>query len=291
MPLTRRPHSLNCYALSKLWHRCTTIDLRVGDISFINKQAKSWLYADLLEKPEELALCHQPADGGLGLYHVEQRALANQINCFLETACNPSFRRNQYHHTLYQYFVLDENVPQPLKPPYFREDFFQIIRRINATPLNTSRITVKEIYRFLMDDFTMTEEAGRQSLKPLRIERAAPAVSWDKTWQLARQSMLGPSLTSFLFKLLHNILPTAERTARILPNQSPKCNKCREEENETLLHAFFQCPGNQRVTESLLVGLRSITPSLTPFNILAFQATEKHSFPLVWNTASFHSCL
>ena len=221
------------------------------DLSFINKQAKSWLYADLLEKPEELALYRQPADGGLGLYHVQQRALANQINCFLETACNPSFRRNQYHLTLYQYFVLEENVPKPDIPPYFRGEFFQIIKRINASPLNPSRITVRDIYRFLMDEVTMTGDAGRQKLQPLRVERATPSISWDRTWQLSRQKMLGPNLTSFLFKLLHNILPTAERTARILPNQSPQCNKCREEENETLLHAFFQCPGNQRVTESL----------------------------------------
>ena len=56
MELTMCPHSLNCYAFSKIWHRCTSIDLRAGDVNYINKQAKSWLYADLLEKPEELAL-------------------------------------------------------------------------------------------------------------------------------------------------------------------------------------------------------------------------------------------
>ena len=56
MPLTMSPHSLNTYALPKLWHRCNTINLRVGDINNINKESKSWLYADLLEKPEELAL-------------------------------------------------------------------------------------------------------------------------------------------------------------------------------------------------------------------------------------------
>ena len=65
MPLSMRPHSLNCYALPKLWHKCATIDLRVGDVVAINKIAKSWLYADLLEKPEELALYRQPDAGGL----------------------------------------------------------------------------------------------------------------------------------------------------------------------------------------------------------------------------------
>jgi hypothetical protein len=70
MPLTMRPHSINCYAFSKLRQKCCTIDLRVMDIKTINKQAKGWLYADMLEKPEEMALFRQPIDGGLGLYHV-----------------------------------------------------------------------------------------------------------------------------------------------------------------------------------------------------------------------------
>ena len=33
MPLTMRPHSLNCYAYSKLWHKCFTMDLRAADPS------------------------------------------------------------------------------------------------------------------------------------------------------------------------------------------------------------------------------------------------------------------
>jgi hypothetical protein len=90
---------------------------------------------------------------------------------------------------------------------------------INSTPLSLSKIKVKEIYRFLSDEITMTDEGGSQSLKPLRIEQALPSVPWDRTWLFARQFMLGPDIYSFFFKLLHRILPTAERVARILPNQ------------------------------------------------------------------------
>ena len=86
MPLTMSPHSLNTYALPKLWHRCNTINLRVGDINNINKESKSWLYTDLLEKPEELALYRHPVDSGLGLHHIKVKALAYQITYFLETA-------------------------------------------------------------------------------------------------------------------------------------------------------------------------------------------------------------
>ena len=90
----------------------------------------------------------QPREGGLGLYHVQQRALANQINCFLETSCNPAFQRNLFHQALFQYYILGEDIPKPDIPPYFKGEFFQVIRRINTTPLNLSKISIQEIYRF-----------------------------------------------------------------------------------------------------------------------------------------------
>ena len=91
MPLTMRPHSLNCFAFLKLWHKSFTTDLSVGDITAINKLAKSWLYADLLKKPSELALYRHPSMGGLGLHHVQARAMPDLISNFLETACNSKF--------------------------------------------------------------------------------------------------------------------------------------------------------------------------------------------------------
>ena len=51
MPLTMRPWSVNSYVLSKVWFRCGTVDLRVSDITAINSSVKSWLYADVFEKP------------------------------------------------------------------------------------------------------------------------------------------------------------------------------------------------------------------------------------------------
>ena len=169
MPLTMRPFSLNTYAFPKLWHRCNTIDLRVGDVSAINKQAKAWLYADMLEKPEELALYRQPVDGGLGLHHVQLRALAYQISCFLETSCNPQFRRNQFHEALLRYYVFDDNIQQPDQPPFFKGEFFPTIKRLNQTPLNLSKVSLKEVYRFLIEEITMSEDTIELSSSTLRI--------------------------------------------------------------------------------------------------------------------------
>ena len=53
MPLTMRPWSINSYVLSKVWFKCGTVDLRVADISAVTSSVKSWLYADVFEKPSE----------------------------------------------------------------------------------------------------------------------------------------------------------------------------------------------------------------------------------------------
>ena len=300
MQLTLRPHSLNCYAFSKLWHRSTSIDLRVGDIVAINKQAKAWLYADLLEKPGELALYRQPKQGGLGLYNVEIRARAHLINSFLETACNPKFRRNQFHEALYNSYVLEDDTHmKPDIPPYFKGDFFPAIRRIHATPLNVANTNLKDVYRFLIEEVTMSEEdiggTGSQKLIPLRVETSQPANNWEMVWEMARQSKLEPDLATFLFKLLHQILPTAERVSRILPNQSPLCTrcKCNPPAVETLQHAMFECSENNGVSTVLLNGLKKVLPDLTPNKVLSlnFLPPEDLNFSLVWSIAHFLSSM
>ena len=112
---------------------------------------------------------------------------------------------------------------------------------------------------------------------------------------MARQSMLDPNLTSFLFKMLHQILPTAERVARILPNQSPHCSRCNTNNQtiETLQHAMFDCEASQPASSVLLQGLRRSVPEITPSRILTldFDCQEEQSFPVTWAIAHFLSSL
>ena len=94
---------------------------------------KSFIYTDLLEKPDELNLYRDIEDGGLGLMNIQVRAKAALISTFLQTAVNPNFSRNFYHYHLYRYFVLGENFPKPDIPPNFAGDFFPTIRKIPHT--------------------------------------------------------------------------------------------------------------------------------------------------------------
>ena len=118
LPITQRGWSLNCYALSKVWFKAKSVDLRVCDIQSITSSCKSWLYQDMLAKPEEMIL-HRPASyGGLGLQHIKYKSMAGFISTFLQTAANPAFQSNLLHTLLYRKYVLEEDdVPgAPAKP-------------------------------------------------------------------------------------------------------------------------------------------------------------------------------
>ena len=54
IPLSNRPHSLNTISHSKVWFKCSSINIRVCDHNKITSNIKSWLFADQLEKPENM---------------------------------------------------------------------------------------------------------------------------------------------------------------------------------------------------------------------------------------------
>ena len=102
------------------------------DISKITSSAKSWMYADMILKPEEMILVRPPTFGGLGMLDIKMKALAGLIRTFLETACIKGFRHSLYHKLLFQYHVLeDRNISDPGTPPLYSMDFFSYIRQAN----------------------------------------------------------------------------------------------------------------------------------------------------------------
>ena len=160
-PSTDRPWSINTYALTKVWYRCHTVDLRVMDISSVTSKVKSWLFQDQLEKPPEMVL-HTPVQmGGLGLHSVKYKAMASLIRTFLETAANPAFKHNLYHTLLYRVNVLDDDsvVNPPPLPPYYSAAFFSTIKNVKEnTPLNVTTMSTAQWYRVLVEqDITMID--------------------------------------------------------------------------------------------------------------------------------------
>ena len=74
-------------------------------------------------------------------------------------------------------------------------------------------MTEKQWYTLLSEDTCAMEEDenGQREYIKCRVERSSPDTDWEQCWRLARLPGIGPENTSFLFKLMHQILPTQER--------------------------------------------------------------------------------
>ena len=289
MPITQRGWSINSYALSKVWFRTKCVDLRVCDIANITKSCKSWLYQDTLIKPEEFVI-HRPHQyGGLGLHHVKQKALAGYITTFLQTAANPAFCRNLLHSLLYRKHILGEDVPgaPDPPPPYFSQEFFSVIRRTKEeTPLNIIKMTEKDWVRLLTEEYvTMTNNAntGHQQFLPCRAELASPDTDWSLAWAACRQPGIPPVLASFLWRLMHNLLPTQAKLHRMNTIRSSVCKMPGCTEIGSLDHELLLCSKNNGVGLKLISCLQQHIPGLVAEDVLRLDhgsAQEDMSLPI-----------
>ena len=74
--------------------------------------------------------------------------------------------------------------------------------------------------------------------KKLSPELLCPLIDRPKSWSLAKLPVLGSEHVTFLWRLMHNILPTKERVNRLTPSTTPHCRLCQDQTVETLQHAL-----------------------------------------------------
>ena len=294
MPLTMRPWSINSYILSKVWFKCGSVDLRIGDIAAINTSMKSWLFADLLQKPSEMVMCRPTSVGGLGITSVKFKAQANLIRSFMETAANPKFKHSLLHSALYRYHVLcDTTIPNPGYLPCYPASFFDIIRSVHQdTPLNVTTMTTSQWVRLLTEDgLTMEYSDGVQQYVPCRAETLAPTNNWSTTWQLVRLHGLDNELKSFNFKLLHGLLVTKKRMHQLNPASRPTCPHCQDHVDEDLKHALLDCSYNDGAGQSLLAAVQSHLPHVDPDNLLQLELGNVNDDDLLSIVTLISHCL
>ena len=203
------------------------------------------------------------------------RSLALLIRSFVETSANPKFRHSLYHELLYRYHVLQEvTLPNPGLPPYYDQTFFDTIKHYkeNST-LNITTMSTKQWYRMLLEDQVLMTPATKTSapkLLPVRVELLHPTLDWSWIWKMSRTKGLGSDLTAFLFRLLHQLLPTKDRVARLGGDQAAhpgRCGHC-QAEVEDQLHAFFSCQKNLVPGLALLGYIQKVVPNLNPEDAL-----------------------
>ena len=292
MPLTSRPHSINTYCLSKIWFRTSSINLRLCDLSKISATVKSWLFADQLEKPEECVLHRPRKHGGLGLVHIQSKALSLLITSFLQTSINPKFQRSLYHHALYKWHILeDRTIQAPSKSPYYDEHFFLCIRKVKLEGLlNITTMSAGTWYRVLVEEKVTHVQNDTLEYRPCRAELNHPIVDWTRSWSLAVTPGLSGDHLSFLWKMLHNLLPCQTRLFRLrMPNiVSDKCTLCNKQEVGSLSHSLLHCEYNDGAGLFLQEKLRNFIPNLTLDNVtlLNIEVDDDDKLPSVFLIAA-----
>ena len=238
--------------------------------------------------------------GGLGLLNVKYKAMAEMARSFMESSLNPKFITNIHHQALYLWKV-EENrdIPDPGKNPFMTEELWSNIKRVKEEGLlNIGKMTTGQWYRALLENnITMQVDAdGRSSLRPCKVEIANPRVDWAQTWQLASLRDLSSEDQTFLWRMLHDILPTQSRLHRLGMRNAPtpNCLRCDSLVPESLSHALVTCQKNSEVTAWLLPIVHQHLPGLQPQQLVQLDLgtmDESMRFPIVWLISNVFSLL
>ena len=100
------------------------------------------------------------------------------------------------------------------------------------TPLNPVRMTVKDWYRYLLEErVTHNHSVPGDLLSPLelvktRAEESGLQHDWPAIYQLIRKKGLNMEKKTFCLKLVNSLLGFKERLAQWLPQASPVCQLC-----------------------------------------------------------------
>ena len=119
-------------------------------------------------------------------------------------------------------------------------------------------------------------------------ELLSPDNDWQISWKLCRLRGLSSEMTSFNFKLLHQLLPVKARLHRITPTTPATCTLCSSSCPETL--ELLSCEYNAGSGQALITTLQRVLPSLTSEQLLLLQfadVTESQELPLVFFSTAF----
>ena len=83
--------TVNTYVISKCLLISHSVHLRISDISNLSSKVKSWVFQDILEKPQELVLFMVAL-----VCSVFYKSLACLIRTFMETVVHPWYIHLQY---------------------------------------------------------------------------------------------------------------------------------------------------------------------------------------------------
>ena len=108
-------------------------------------------------------------------------------------------------------FLSDRNILNPSTTPYYDEQFFVKSREVKEEGLlNVTKISSTTWYKVLLENNVThrVDANGVTELIPSQAELAHPERNWEAICSLAATPGFPSELSSFLWLMFHNILPT-----------------------------------------------------------------------------------
>ena len=188
-----RPHVVNTYLFSNIWHKASAINLLCSDMDKLQREGNDFVFADCYLRPEKPVNYIEKREGGLQIHHVRSKAMALFIKNFLEESFT-----NIYLDAVVRKYCLDEEVlPAPVRPNYLDK---RLITTLKLVLDSTHRVTTKDIYQALMrNEFSIEGDFK------LRIESIYDDFSLRNILEFTHSKCISVCVRSHMWKIVHRI--------------------------------------------------------------------------------------
>ena len=186
--------------------------------------------------------------------HIHSKATAALITSFVQTAKNGTYARNRYHEALFDYYVRKIGIIKPFRPPYYSEEFFNLIKDAETEGMNVVEMNMKDWYWRLTErrkTHYYNADLDLWELTPSYKEFIFPQIDHSNVYRCIRYSGLPAQKMSTLFKLRNSLFLTEERRMYCKLSSSNRCVNCSRMDHDG---HFFICCGSKirEINEKLI---------------------------------------
>ena len=220
---------INSLLLSKVWYVAHTLPLNKIFAQKIIFLIFRYLWKSNYHPIRRTTLFLPKSEGGLGIIDVFDKAAAILTATSLKESVEGR-QLNLYYCRMRLSYLLETEYYQELSyiSPMFYSGVVENIRKIHKHA-KFPRIKSKEIYSAL------------RTKSPPLVEEDYPLLHWKRIWGNVNNPIVGIREREFMFKYLHERLPTNKRLELLGIRNNGNCELCNEP--EYTMHIFYFCKG------------------------------------------------
>ena len=258
-----RPHVVNTYLFSNVWHKGSVIELLCEHSDKIQSLGNKYVFRGCYFSPERVVNYLDKSDGGLQINNIRSKSKAIFIKNFLNDVGS-----NVYTTAVFRKYIQSKEVfPAPVKPDYLNDILINLIREVIK---EISVFSTKNIYKVLLKkQFNINENFK------LKIELEDNTL--ENVMRFTDSKMISVSVRSFVWKFAHNILYSEINEAKTKLT-IPCCDSCGEVDID-YKHCFFVCEKVYAIASKFLEVLKIFDPAYSFEEVIKLKSKEE--FPHV----------